>query len=189
MFLIGNLGRVRSRLRAARHDLGFVNVNATGWIPSQRIRHAIYKRCFGVIIGEASVIYHGCEIRQPHDLRIGHHTSIGDRCILDARGGLTIGNSVNLSTGVWIWTADHDPQSRNFAARLSPVTIHDHAWLSCRSVILPGVTVGRGAVVAAGAVVAKDVADHTIVGGVPAKPIGRRREDLDYQLTSYIRFW
>jgi acetyltransferase-like isoleucine patch superfamily enzyme len=77
---------------------------------------------------------------------------------------------------------EHDPQSSNFGSVSEPVVIEDYAWLSCRSVVLPGVTVGKGAVVAAGAVVTKPVEPYTIVGGVPAKPIGKRTANLEYTL-------
>ncbi|NJK52359.1 MAG: hypothetical protein HC936_05170 [Leptolyngbyaceae cyanobacterium SU_3_3] len=89
----------------------------------------------------------------------------------------------------WIWTAQHDLNDSGFAGVSAPVVIEDYAWISSRATILPGVTIGRGAVVAAGAVVTKSVAPFEIVGGVPAKKIGERNRDLDYQLSSCIAFW
>ena len=169
--------------------LDFYLLNLTGHVPSHRIRLGIYRSCFGLTVGEGTVIYHGCEIRSPEKIAVGAHSAIGDSCILDGRSGLTIGNSVNLSTGVWIWTLQHDHRDKDFGCVGAPVVIEDHAWLSCRTVVLPGVTIGRGAVVAAGAVVTKDVEPFTIVGGVPAKKIGERRRDLDYKLEGYIHFW
>lgn len=163
-------------------------LKASGYIPSQTVRNAGYRAC-GMAIGRGTVIYHGCEIRAPGNVRVGSWTSIGDHAILDGRGGLTIGDSVNFSTGVWVWTAEHGVNDPGFAYSAAPVVIEDYAWISCRAVILPGVTVGRGAVVAAGAVVTKSVAPYDIVGGVPAKAIGRRSTDLDYKLTSGLAFW
>lgn len=163
-------------------------LKAVGYVPSQSFRHPAY-RASGMTIGRGTVIYHGCEVRAPKAIRIGAHTSIGDQAVLDGRGGLTIGDSVNFSTGVWVWTAEHDLHSPTFAATSAPVVIEDFAWVSCRAVILPGVTIGKGAVVAAGAVVAKSVAPYDIVGGVPAKPIGRRSADLRYELGSCLAFW
>ena len=90
--------------------------------------------------------------------------------------------------GVWIWTMEHDPQDSYYGVKGGAVTIEDYAWISCRVVILPGVTIGKGAVVAAGAVVTKDVAPYTIVGGVPAKKIGTRTKDLRYQLRFHKAF-
>jgi acetyltransferase-like isoleucine patch superfamily enzyme len=167
----------------------FLCLQSTGKIPSQTMRTWIYTRLYGLNIGEKSVIYNNCHIRDAHQITIGCHTSIGDQCVLDGRSGLTIGNSVNLSTGAWIWTAQHDLNHPNFGGTGAPVVIEDYAWISSRTTILPGVTIGKGAVVAAGAVVTKSVAPFDIVGGVPAKKIGERNQNLDYKLTSCIAFW
>jgi len=107
---------------------------------------------------------------------------------LDARRGLVIGNYVNFSSEVMIWTLQHDHNSPTFADKGGKVVIGDRAWISCRAIILPGVTIGEGAVVAAGAVVTKDVAPYTIVGGIPAKEIGKRNRDLTYELGSRFHF-
>jgi acetyltransferase-like isoleucine patch superfamily enzyme len=112
---------------------------------------------------------------------IGDGSVIGFDAILDGRGGLTIGRNVNLSSEVAIWTAQHDHRSPTFAARCAPVTIGDRAWLSFRTTILPGVTIGDGAVVAAGAVVTTDVPPFAIVGGIPARIIGVRTRELSYE--------
>ena len=173
---------------AAREGLKLNLLKAVEYIPTQAVWHAAYRVC-GMTIGRGSVIYHGCEIRAPRAVHIGSWTSIGDHAILDGRGGLTIGDSVNFSTGVWVWTAEHAVNDSAFGYSVAPVVIEDYAWISCRAVVLPGVTVGRGAVVAAGAVVTKSVAAYDVVGGVPAKPIGRRSRDLDYKLTSGLAFW
>jgi maltose O-acetyltransferase len=83
---------------------------------------------------------------------------------------------------------DHDPQSRDFGGRGRPVIIMKYAYIATKALILPGVTVGEGAVVAAGAVVTRDVAPYTIVGGVPARPIGVRSRDLDYEFRYHLPF-
>jgi acetyltransferase-like isoleucine patch superfamily enzyme len=149
----------------------------------------LYTKLYHLTIGQSSVIYNSCHLRAPEKIQIGTYTSIGDQCVLDGRGGLTIGNSVNFSTSAWVWTAQHDLNDREFAGVSAPVVIEDYAWISSRATILPGVTIGRGAVVAAGAVVTKSVAPFEIVGGVPAKKIGDRNQDLDYKLSSCIAFW
>jgi acetyltransferase-like isoleucine patch superfamily enzyme len=169
-------------------NLRFLLLQWTGKVPSQRIRRWIYLR-FGVKIGRDTVVYNSCELREPRRITIGNFSSIGDHCILDGRGGLTIGDSVNFSTGVWIWTMQHKINDPDFEVETAPVVIEDFAWLSCRTVILPGVRIGKGAVVAAGAVVTKDVEPYAIVAGVPAKKIGERSHDLRYQLGSGGHFW
>jgi acetyltransferase-like isoleucine patch superfamily enzyme len=161
------------------------------YIPSIALRKLVL-RLYGVRLGKRVLIYHGFEIRAPRLCEIGDGTIIGYRATLDARGGLKIGHSVNLSSEVAIWTAEHDFRSPDFAYVSAPVVIGDRAWLSFRCTILPGVTIGEGAVVAAGAVVTKDVPPFTVVGGIPAKPIASRRKDLQYRFTNaqglYQRF-
>ncbi len=164
------------------HGFLILSVSLVGYLPSNWIRRVLYKRLYRVRIGKRVAFYGGAEIRYPWNLSIGDGTSIGNRVILDARKGIKIGNNVNLSTGVWIWTLQHDPQDKGFRADGAPVVIGDYVWISCRATILPGVSIGQGAVVAAGAVVTKDVAEYTIVGGVPAREIGKREQDLHYDL-------
>jgi len=163
----------------------FLTLKATGHIPSHHIRNLIY-RTFGMRIGRGSHIYGGVEVRNPRGIMIGTGTSIGHNVILDGRGGLVIGNNVNFSSGVWVWTVEHDVASPDFKGSSAPVAVEDYAWLSCRVTVLPGITLGEGAVVAAGAVVTKDVEPYTIVGGVPAKKIGERPRGLHYVLSKYI---
>lgn len=164
-------------------ELLFLKV--TGYVPSQHVRRLIY-RAFGMRIGPGSHIYMGAEIRGAHRITIGTGTSIGHSAILDGRGWLSIGNNVNVSTGVWIWTRSHDVASPDFAGTRAPVVIEDYVWLSCRVTVLQGVTVGEGAVVAAGAVVTRDVEPYSVVAGVPARKIGERPRGLRYALDDYI---
>lgn len=160
------------------------------YVPSHALRKAGL-RVYGAKIASRALVYHGLWTVNPWRLSIGESSVIGDHAILDARGGITIGRNVNLSTNVSIWTGQHDYQSSNFAYVEGPVRIGDYAWISFRATILPGITVGEGAVVAACAVVTKDVAPYTVVAGVPAKVIGARNRDLKYDLLedcNYLRF-
>jgi acetyltransferase-like isoleucine patch superfamily enzyme len=101
--------------------------------------------------------------------------------------GLSIGSNVSISEGVCIFSLEHDPNSADFAPRGAPVSINNYVFVGARALILPGVVLGNGCVVAAGAVVTRDVPPFTIVAGVPAKPIGQRRQDLTYAL-DYRKF-
>jgi maltose O-acetyltransferase len=101
-------------------------------------------------------------------------------------GGVKIGKNVNVSDGVVIITAKHDVNSPQFEARYEPITIEDWAWVATNAIVLAGVTIGEGAVVAAGAVVTKDVAPYSIVGGNPGKVIGeRKKQKFDYVPGNY----
>lgn len=152
-----------------------------GNLPSHNLRKLVY-RAYGMKIGHRTYIYAGAEIRSPEAIVIGDDCIIGHNAILDGRYGIEIGNNVNLSTGVWIWTMQHDPQSPTFEAVGGKVTIHDNAWVSGRAIILPSISVGEGAVIASGAVVTKDVLPYTMIGGVPARLIGDRSRDIAYRL-------
>lgn len=165
------------------HGLKFLAIIIIGRLPSHYARRFLY-RSMGMQIGFGSTIYMGAEVRNPKNIFIGEGSVIGHRAILDGRAGIKIGSNVNLSTGVWIWTVQHDPQCGQFSDVSGSVVISDYAWISCRAIILPGVKIGEGAVVAAGAVVTKDVEPYTIVGGVPAKKIGNRNNNLTYDLRS-----
>lgn len=175
-------------LEMMKYGSRFYRILLAGKIPSHRIRKFIYRNCYKANIGKNVAFYRGAEVREPQNLTIGDNTVIGDHAILDARGGLEIGSNVNLSSGVWIWSEQHDPQCPDFGCKTAKVTIKDYAWVSCRTVVLPGITIGEGSVVAAGAVVTKDVPDYAIVGGIPAKVIGERTRDLRYQLGDYVPF-
>jgi maltose O-acetyltransferase len=137
-------------------------------------------------MGRDCGILMGCEVRSPRKIAIGDNCVINRGVLLDGRGGsLTIGDNVDIAQESVIWTLGHDPHDDYHRDKPGPVTIGDYAWIGHRSIIMPGVTIGRGAVVAAGAVVTHDVPPMAIVGGVPAKVIGERRSKLLY--TKYHR--
>lgn len=117
----------------------------------------------------------GFNVRQLDSISIGSRSNINPNCMFDSRGGkITVGDYVDISPEVNIWTLQHDTQSPVFATLGGDVYIEDFVWIGNRAIILPGVTVGRGSVVAAGSVVTKSVEPNTIVGGVPARKIGKR---------------
>lgn len=169
------------RIWLVLHGLKFLLLIIVGRVPSHIVRRGLY-RAVGMKIASNSVIYMGAEIRHPKGIEIGEGCVVGHGAIIDGRRGVRIGRNVNFSTGVWIWTVQHDFRSPTFQDVGGMVTIHDHAWISCRAVILPGVTIGEGAVVAAGAVVTSDVAPYVVVGGIPAKKICDRPRDIAYFL-------
>ena len=155
-------------------------------IHSHLIRNFFYRYIQGIELGKNVVIYSNCEIRNPTKLKIGNETIIGNNAILDARAGLELGENVNLSSNVSIWTLQHDYRDRDFACtpeHFGPVKICDRAWIGPNVIILHDVTVGEGAVVAAGAVVTKNVPPFTLYGGVPARQIGERPKNIRYVFT------
>lgn len=155
----------------------FLLNNIIAHFPSRHIRHLGLKM-FKVRFGGTYSLYAGFHIRNPKGLFIDVGCSIGPKVLLDARKGLKIGKSVVIAYEAIIWTLHHDYNDVNFKTIGAPVVIEDYAWICSRTIILPGVTIGKGAVVAAGAVVANDVPPYAIVGGVPAKIIGYREEKI-----------
>jgi len=165
-------------------SLLFIVVGVIAYLPCHSVRKFLL-RCLGAKIGKNVSLYHGFEIRSPWKLVIGDGTIVGNHCILDCRAGLVIGRNVNFSSEAAIWTVQHDPQSATFEIYSAPVVIEDRAWISFRSTVLPGTTVGEGAVVAANAVVTKDVPKFAIMGGIPAKAIGVRNHNLTYEFRGH----
>jgi len=126
-------------------------------------------------LGRRSVIESYCCINNAMgDVTIGDHTRIGIHCTVI--GPVCIGNHVNLAQGITVTALNHNYQDvtqriDEQGVSTSPVVISDDVWIGANAVILPGVTIGRHAVVAAGAVVTKDVPDYCVVGGVPARVV------------------
>lgn len=156
------------------------------WTPYV-VRHAFLRRFCKIRIGRDSSVAMGCFVTGSN-IRIGANTAINRFTYLDGRGPLAIGDNVNISHYTLIQTLTHDCQSPHFHAFAKPVVILDHAWIGARAIIMPGVTIGEGAVVGAGAVVTKDVPPYTIVAGAPAKAIGTRNANIQYR-TRYFPFF
>lgn len=155
-----------------------------GLIPSMCLRYFIYKYMLLVDLKKNVVLHYGTEIRDHEKLSIGEGSIVGDKAILDARNGIVIGKHVNISSNASIWTEQHDHRDPWFLCdsnRNKLVKIGDRAWIGPNTLILPGVQIGVGAVVAGGSVVTKDVPPFSIVAGIPAKTIGERNRNLLYE--------
>lgn len=139
-----------------------------------------YLRRLGMRLGKGSFLSKRLYITNPNRVTIADGTHLNLGVHLDARGGITIGSGVSVSFGVRIITGSHDVNSPSFRGIFTPITIGDNVWIGANAVILQGVAIGQGAVVAAGAVVTKDVPPYAIVGGVPARTLGKRNSQLDY---------
>jgi acetyltransferase-like isoleucine patch superfamily enzyme len=162
----------------------YVTNHVVAHVPSFTLRHFWYRRALGIQLDQNAGVHMGAymwlfgprEIRRC-GVRIGRNSRIDRNCTIDLRSGLTIGDNVAVSPEVMILAGTHDVNDPRFAdSPVGPykVVIEDYVWIGTRAMIMPGVTLGRGAVVAAGSVVTKDVAPLTIVAGVPAKAIGTR---------------
>lgn len=127
-------------------------------------------------VGVNCIVMPGCLINAPANLSLGDSAGIGFRSIINCDADVSIGGRVMMGSDVIIYTSNHiwDPVGRTYAGQgldLAPVSIGEDAWIGSRAIILPGVSIGRGVTVAAGAVVTRDVPDYAVVGGVPARVI------------------
>ncbi len=124
-------------------------------------------------------IEHGAFLASGKGIEIGDNSGLGLNCRVT--GPLKIGNDVMMGPSVMIFTQNHETQDLTIPMRLQTapkfgVTIGDDVWLGANALIMPGVTIGNGCIIAAGAVVTKDVTDYAVVGGNPAKIIKMRTE-------------
>jgi maltose O-acetyltransferase len=186
----GDYGTHGPARTAGVHVLGYLTNHIVNRVPSHALRHTWYRRVLGIGLAPTAAVHLGCHLWSygPGNVRrrsitIGDRTVVNRNCCLDVRDAVWIGSDVSISPEVVILTAQHDAADPSFALESRPVVIEDHAWIGMRAMVLPGVTIGRGAVVAAGAVVTRDVAPLEVVGGVPARNIGWRPIEPDYQLT------
>lgn len=152
------------------------------YIPAHWVRLLFIRRTLSKV-GKGCFFAMGIETRKGKNIQVGNHSVINKRVLLDGRGGrLSIGSNVDIAQDVNIWTLSHDPHHDFHDTVGGDVTIHDHVWIASRATILPGVTLGRGAVVAAGSVVTRDVPPMAMVAGAPARVIGQRKSRLLYTL-------
>ena len=140
-------------------------------------------RCFGAKLltsDDGYVSFHpGANIACPWNLTAGNLTSFGNNSWIYALDKISIGEKTCIGEYVKLLTGYHDITTKNFAFKTKPITIGSCVWIATGAMILPGVTIGDGAVVAAGAVVTKDVEPWTVVGGNPAKFIKKREFRVD----------
>lgn len=163
-------------------DFELMLLRWVGHLPFHTCRKFFY-RLAGVKVGKGSTIHMWTKFFQPKNVKIGEDTIVGGRVFLDGRAELLIGDHVDIASEVMIYNSEHDIEKEDFSAREESVEIGDYVFIGPRAIILPGVKIGKGAVVGAGAVVTKDVDEFTIVGGVPAKLIGERKnKNLKYRL-------
>jgi maltose O-acetyltransferase len=151
-------------------------------IPFHAVRRFFIKQSIHKL-GKRGFVMMKVEFRNGKNIEIGDYCFINKRTLLDGRGGkLKIGDNVDIAQEVNIWTLSHDPHDDYHSVWGKEVIIEDYAWIASRATIMPGVHIGRGAVVAAGCIVTKDVPPMAIVAGVPAQIVGERKSNLKYRL-------
>lgn len=169
----GNYTPGKSSLVRALWYVTSLIVFESGWFPVYGLKSGLL-RAFGATIGRGVTIKPHVRIKYPWHLRAGDHCWIGEEAWIDNLGSVELGDDVCVSQGVYLCTGSHDHRRTTFDLIVKGISIEAEAWIAARAIVLPGVTVGRGAVVAAGAVVTKDVPPGVIVGMNPAQIIGER---------------
>lgn len=135
----------------------------------------------GIHIGHLSIA-DKIEVNGKHrNISIGSHTFIADGVHVTSHGLVTIGSNVAINSGVRILSASHYLSDPNWTMFSRPITVGDYAWIATGATILPGVNIGYGAVIGAGAVVTIDVPDYALAVGNPARIFeGKRSKELQY---------
>ena len=167
------INKIQNRIIAIFEELILFWVHLLAYLPSYTLRSYLY-RLIGIKIGKNTTIHFGATFYTLGKIQIGEDTIIGEKAVLDGRGSLTIGNHVDLASEVMIYTSQHQINHPGFIPENKKVVINDYVFIGPRAIILPGVTINKGAVIAAGAVVTKNVPEFTVVGGIPAKTIAQR---------------
>lgn len=129
----------------------------------------------------------GVKIHSAKKIIVGNNVRIGENSYINGLGGLKIGNNVYMGPQIFMWTNNHNyntPTSLPFDGTSTncPITIDDNVWIGARASIIPGVTIGEGAVIAMCSVVTKDVPPCAVVGGNPAKILKYRDKEVYYKL-------
>lgn len=137
-------------------------------------------RLLGAQFGARTHMYPGLWISPGTNLIIGEDVDLAKDVLLSTKGGLKIGDRVLIGYSTKILSTNHNipplpDKIFQSGHNIAPVVIEDDVWIGANCVILPGVNIGRGAVIAAGAVVTKSVPEYSIYGGVPAKLIKMRK--------------
>jgi acetyltransferase-like isoleucine patch superfamily enzyme len=178
----------RGRIQDFVEGLLIFGANQIGRVPIRALRNAYYRYALGWRIEPGATLNTGLKVWGGRGkVSIGRNSTIQIDCLFAGVGmvDLRIGANVAIAYRTAIMLGAHDLDDPDFKGVVTPVTIEDYAFIGTGSILLPGVTIGRGAAVAAGAVVVKSVPPYAIVGGNPAKVIGERRRDLRYSTETY----
>lgn len=156
----------------------------TNWLPENRItirlRGILVKPFLGKC-GRRLTLARRVTFLNPHGIRLGDNVYLATGCWIDGIGGLTIEDEVKLSPYVVVTTSTHCFKNNSVfggGSRTTPVSIGKGSWIASHSVLVAGTTIGSGSIIGANSVVTKDIPDNVFAGGVPAKVISSRKENI-----------
>jgi acetyltransferase-like isoleucine patch superfamily enzyme len=155
------------------------------------IRARVMRRFFASM-GEDTVIQAGMRVTNPEKITIGSHCNFARGVFITGGGGVTIGDWVGLGPDVKVWSVNHrfDDPDRPWLLQgweMKPVVIEDDVWLGANVFLMPGVTIGKGAIVSACAVVGKSVPAYSLVAGNPARVVGWRKKPEALEAASAVK--
>lgn len=174
------------------HDLiHFILNHFVAHIPFWSLRKLFYTLS-GMKIGKGSIILMGAYVLDPWNITIGETVYINENCVLDGRGGIKISDNASVSLHTKIITGSHISSSESFEYSSESVSIGSNVWTGVASIVLPGVVLPHGVILAAGSVAIKGkkkYEENHIYSGVPATDIGERKGSANYCLGSWKPFF
>lgn len=154
------------------------------WItnfPIHFVRILYLKYILRIKIGKRTFIHMGCFFEGNNTI-IGDNNVIGRWCFFGGGGTITVGNNVSITSKTYIFSSTHDVNSPSFAMKYTDVVIEDYVWIGANAMVMPGVKIEKGAMLAAMSTATKNIPPYTIFGGTPAKEIAKRSSELNYSL-------
>jgi acetyltransferase-like isoleucine patch superfamily enzyme len=169
-----------------RAELKTIVVWILGGMPLQMgiwLRARLLPR-FLASMGTENIVQEGFRISAPERVSIGSHCNLGADVTIAGGGGVRIGDWVGFGPGTKVWSVNHRFEDPDTPWQLQgwerkPVVIEDDVWLAANVFVMPGVTIGRGAVVSASAVVSRSVPPYALVAGNPGRVVGWRKRPCD----------
>jgi maltose O-acetyltransferase len=169
---------LRTVRRMAAHGVYLVSLLLGDDWASRRMRVALL-RMSGARIAPGASVHSGVYVSDPHNLVMGAGSFLNRNCYLDLSAPLILEDGVTVGHGVTFITVEHRglPRQRGVDA-FRPITLKARCWIGANATVLPGVTIGAEAVVAAGALITRDVPAGAVVAGVPARTLRTGTDDL-----------
>jgi maltose O-acetyltransferase len=147
----------------------------------------VYLRLFGIKIPLSSSMHRNVKFFNIGNIECGKNTVINFGCYLDNRRKIIIGNNVGIAHNTKIYTLGHDIDDPEFKTKGKSVVLEDNVFVFSNVLVMPGVTIGEGAIVLPGSVVVRDIPSYEVWGGNPAKKIKARSKNIDYKIN--YNYW
>ena len=139
-------------------------------VPLSEEYFSLMRELFYNQIGENSIVYNQLTVVCPKNVKIGKNVTVMNGALMMSAGGITLEDNVLIAANVQLISNNHDPYDR-YVITCKPILIKEGAWVGAGATILPGVTVGKHAIIGANSVVSKDIPDYAVAVGCPAKVI------------------